>query len=457
MENLSRKTRWTTLLGFVLVSLVLGNAACTTTAERGLPCVVDEDCWDGLSCNGTEACIEGVCVAGEPQPTSSPISIDDDIAHPDFKGLHWSGRGYGLLWVAYGEESDTYEIRFRRLSPTGERLEAAEVVFVREQGIRAFASVWNGSEYGIVWAERDVELQGIRLFFGRVSEAGVPSAAAVELDVDNRRDRQTHSLTLIWTGSQYSLVWSETYDSDYRENEEYSLEFMRFGRDGEMLGEQVELVDSLNQQSRPSIVWNGTEHGLTWVEREYENGNGQSRLYFIRYSDSGELLGETLLLEETGDRLYAPMLVWTGNEFGLAWQHRLSRGYYDSNVIAVEFQRISREGNLLGERATLLEGEDIRLPRLTWAETRYHLSWMSANRDEQSPNYGLMDFYLGRLTPQRDALENRLVAQRNIDTQTDFEYSLVHTEDAHALAYVGYEDSHYGNDHLFFAPLPCPL
>lgn len=84
----------------------------------------------------------------------------------------------------------------------------------------------------------------------------------------------------------------------------------------EKQGDDVRLTNADGYSRVPSLVWTGTEYGVTW----YDYRDGNQEIYFARISASGAKQGDDLRLTNADGRYSeSPSLVWTGTEYGVAW------------------------------------------------------------------------------------------------------------------------------------------
>lgn len=65
----------------------------------------------------------------------------------------------------------------------------------------------------------------------------------------------------------------------------------------------------------PSLVWTGTEYGVTWEDTR----DGNYEIYFARINSAGVKQGGDIRITNYAGASQSPVLVWTGAEYGLAW------------------------------------------------------------------------------------------------------------------------------------------
>jgi hypothetical protein len=168
------------------------------------------------------------------------------------------------------------------------------------------STVWTGSEHGLVWTTCGVGGNN-NLHFLRVSENGNPIGSPLQLTNSNG-----NSLTpsLVWNGSEYGLSWMNDKTGDFE------IYFTRLSEEGNQIGNEIQISQSPHYSGNPSLVWNGSEYGLAWCDE------GSGSTHFIRLSPEGNQYGGEIDLNGyarcTG---HGPSLVWADDKYGVAWHN----------------------------------------------------------------------------------------------------------------------------------------
>ena len=155
-------------------------------------------------------------------------------------------------------------------------------------------AAWNGSTYGVVWQDDPRNGSGADLRFVQTDGAGQPVGAESEV---YESDRGVVSVDMVWTGSEYGVVWAEERVSNQR-NEIY---FIRLDAAGAPIGADIavtapDLIDS----REPSISWNGLEYGVAWTD---ERGSPVlTDIYFARLDRQGNKIGSSRLYPDQSGR-----------------------------------------------------------------------------------------------------------------------------------------------------------
>jgi hypothetical protein len=96
----------------------------------------------------------------------------------------------------------------------------------------------------------------------------------------------------------------------------------------------------------PSIVWNGSMLGVTWMDGR----DGNQEVYFRTNDMSTGAPGRETRVTSSADWDDHPKLCWTGSEFGLSWIHE------SKNKFSLMFRRMDASGGTLGSAKTLIRG-----------------------------------------------------------------------------------------------------
>jgi len=220
--------------------------------------------------------------------------------------LAWNGAEYGVVWVDARSGIDN-EVYFNRLDAAGTRLGAD--VRLTEPGFGGTSPdiAWNGSEYGVVWSDVD-------LYFARVDRTGLLIGDAIRVTAPPGGGGRP---SIVWTGADYGIVYtrSDSYGA-FRE-----IRFARVDGSGHVLAVDM-LVTSTpveNDGYGPfpaSLVWTGSEYGLVWRDLRI---SGNPELFFARLTATGAKIGDDVRITNDPANLRRPSLAWTGLEYAVAW------------------------------------------------------------------------------------------------------------------------------------------
>jgi hypothetical protein len=164
---------------------------------------------------------------------------------------------------------------------------------------------WNGTEYGIIWADnRDGSW---KIFFNRISAEGELIGSNVRITNTSGGSRDT---SFVWTGTEYGVAWEDSRDG----NEE--IYFNRISASGGLIGSDVRISNASGGSRDASLIWTGTEYGIAW--EDFRDGNWE--IYFSRISAEGDLIGSHLRVTNAYGESRNASLVWTGTGYGISWE-----------------------------------------------------------------------------------------------------------------------------------------
>ncbi|HEV8701600.1 MAG TPA: putative metal-binding motif-containing protein [Candidatus Polarisedimenticolia bacterium] len=313
---------------------------------------IDNNC-DGQADNGI-AC-QGSCFP--PNKIGADIRVTNDTSQSIEPSLVWTGSEFGVAWSDFRDGND--EIYFAHLDPSGSKI-GTDIRVTNNPARSTMASlVWTGSEYGLAWADnRDGNYE---IYFKRLGPAG--TFVTGDLRVTNAA-RDSIRPSLVWSGTGYGLAWS-----DLRDDYNGELYFALLDASGSKIGADVRLTDHPRISSNPSLAWTGSRFGIAF--RDDRNG-GEGDVYFVGVGASGTKLAEEIRVTTTSTLFVAPSLVWTGSEYGVAWDSKT-----DAQPVHVVFARLDPTGNRIGGEVRVDGSPDgSSLPSLVWNGDEYGVTWV---------------------------------------------------------------------------------
>ena len=286
------------------------------------------------------------------------ISVDDTY---DSNGLSlvWTGIEYGVAWSDYRDGNA--EIYFARIDSNGTKIGSDTRISVDDTYDSIDSSlVWTGTEYGVAWTDyRDVSSS---IYFARIDANGTKIGNDTRISVDDTYSSRKPSL--VWTGSEYGISWEDGRDADFE------IYFARIDANGTKIGSgtRISPSDTYDSQS-PSLIWTGTQFGLAWGDER----DIFSSIYFARIDANGTKIGsDTRISVDDAYDSDNPSLVWTGTEFGVAWEN-----YRDGDFWEIFFGRIDANGTKIGSdtRISVDDTYNSEFPFLVWTGSEYGISW----------------------------------------------------------------------------------
>ena len=432
----------------LLLALALSLlAGCLDWAppERGSDGSVDADTEidSDLDHEGSDADSDEVIVADADETEHScskigeeiQVTVSDDMGSSQ-PSLVWTGSGYGLTWDDERDSEDGLrEIYFQRISERGE-LVGSEVrittndgdsrhsslawadgehgygvawdetgvlldyettvffAYISEEGVVVSPNVrvsdagghsfspfllWAGNEYGVAWLDQRDSSQEI--YFGRISaEGGDLLGLDVRITDDSTTTYET-SPSLVWTGSEYGLAWHGE-----RETNMEDLHFMRISQEGIRVRDTVMVSAAASFSSRqPSLVWAESEYGVAWSD----DRDGDQEIYYTRISPDGVVQNPVYRITNESGYSGSPSLVWTGYEYGVAWEDERDENGIDMYGTEIYFSRLSDRGIPSNTDIRITESNrPSRRPSLAWTGTEYGVAWED-ERDGEAEIYFL--------------------------------------------------------------------
>ena len=101
---------------------------------------------------------------------------------------------------------------------------------------------------------------------------------------------------------------------DYRVGN-WEIYFARVSGEGDKIGSDVRISDAMGWSNFPSLVWNGSEYGVSWEDDREDN----HEIYISRISVDGTEIGDEVRITNYEGASWSPSLVWTGSEYSVSW------------------------------------------------------------------------------------------------------------------------------------------
>jgi len=169
-----------------------------------------------------------------------------------------------------------------------------------------------------------------------------------------------HAMSIVWAGDQFGLAWVDDRDGN---NEIY---LGRVSPAAEELGAETRETDAAGDSFDPSIAWSGSEFGLAW----YDTRDGSEEIYFARIDGASAKIGADVRVTNASGVSAHPSLVWSGSEYGLAWDDQR-----DGNA-EIYFVRMSAGGAASGAEVRVTDATGVSSrPSLQWTGSRYCMAW----------------------------------------------------------------------------------
>jgi hypothetical protein len=369
---------------------------------------------------------DGALSRGAQHPVVYDVRITNDVNDSKYPSLVWTGSEYGVAWEDTREGYQ--ELYFTRIGPVGIKIgDDMKIGTNDEYSSLQPTLVWRGTEYGVSFEDyRDGWPQ--QVYFTRVSKLG--STMMSDKRASGEDSIYAHSPSLAAAGMEYGVVWEDVFEGTSE------IYFARMSSTGQKIGSEKRLTVNYNTDSKsPSIAWNQAGYGVAW----HDDREGTPEIFFTIIDSSGSKIIDDVMISEDDDNYSInPCLVWTGSEYGVAWEdsRELNKQIY--------FARIDSSGSKTRSTDTKISVsyEYSDQPSLVWNGSEYAVAW-SDFKD------GNREIFLARITSNGIKLGNdkRVTEDDNYSSYTP---SLAASGMEYGVAWV---DERNGNTEIYFARL----
>jgi hypothetical protein len=289
---------------------------------------------------------DGIKKSDEERMTNAPNSSD----YPE---IVWNGEDYGMTWQDL-RNGISYEVYFKEICANPEKLGSELKVTDTSNDSWHPSLVWTGSEYGVSFSDKR-DSDNPEIYFARLDSSGNKIGSEVRVTFDYEASGTS---SLVWTGNEYGVSWMQHISFEF-----YSIYFARLDSSGNKIGSDVRVTNAYPYSLYPSLVWTGTEYGISWEDRR--DGNFRE-IYFARVDSSGSKIGSEIRVTYDSANSYSPSLVWTGSEYGISW----------SDSWEIYLARLDSSGNKIGSDIRITyDSEGSYRPSLVWTGSEYAVSW----------------------------------------------------------------------------------
>ena len=210
----------------------------------------------------------------------------------------WTGSEFGVDWE--DARSGTREIFLARLTAAGAKIGSDYLVTAGSNGSYSPSLAWSGSEFAAAY--EDIRNANYETYFSRMTSAGVKIGSDVRMSSD---PDSSFASVIAWSGSEFGVSWHDNRPGNFE------IYFARMSAAGVKVGSDVRLTFSSVESRDPSIVWTGSEFGIS-----YTRTSTQWDIYFVRVSVAGAKIGGDSPLANGTQSAGSSSLAWTGSEFG---------------------------------------------------------------------------------------------------------------------------------------------
>ena len=289
----------------------------------------------------------------------------------------WGSNEFGLAWIDF-RDGNAGELYFMRINPNSPYRIGNERRITWHPGHHAYfpSITWSGSEYGLAWSDN---CSGwAEIYFIRLN-----SDNGQVIDDEKRitwdENGTTNNPSLAWSGSEYGVAWNEQVQDNWE------IFFTHFSSTGHRIGDTRRITWFEKNSTHPSLVWSGNEFSVAWMD---QRSNYLSQLYFARIDPgTGQRISEEIRLTHHDKSTSVPSLAWSGSEIGLAWcDNRNGADLYFVRIDPLTGNKID-----VDQRITWNSSPG-GLPSLVWNGCEFGLAWCD-NRN------GNTEIYFTRIDP----------------------------------------------------------
>ena len=307
-------------------------------------------------------------IAADGTKSGTDVRITEDPHESWEPSLVWIGTEYGVSW--YDDRDGPTEIYFARIAASGTKI-GGDVRITNDVSSSGYPSLaWTGSEYGVSWM--DCRDGNDEIYFARIAANGAKIGADVRITYDGYDIEGT---SLVWTYMEYGVSWMGYRDGNWE------IYFARIAANGVKIGADVRITNDPDSSENPSLVWTGTQYGVSWMG--YRDGNWE--IYFTRLSANGVKIGADVRITNDPDSSENPSLVRAGTEYGMSCVDNREGNF------EIYFTRLSANGKKIGSDVRITNDPHYKdSPSLVWTGTEYGVSWY----DDRDGNY---EIYFARI------------------------------------------------------------
>ncbi len=163
---------------------------------------------------------------------------------------------------------------------------------------------FDGERFGITLATSTGHWQSQFLAISPSGQLQVPATAMTRTVADSMAG------PLLFEAGVYASAWED------RRGNSFDIFFNRFDRDGSKLAPDLQVTSERGFSIQPDLAWTGEEYLLVWAD---DAGSNRYRVYGVRISRDGALLGNRVELTGPSEDARAPRLALGKTGAGLVY------------------------------------------------------------------------------------------------------------------------------------------
>jgi hypothetical protein len=202
-------------------------------------------------------------------------------------------------------------------------------------------------------------------YFKLITSDGLDASAEVEVSQINA---DAYAGPVEWSGNSFfTAFW------DARQAANYEVYVARFRSDGlKIQGSERRVTDAPDFSLNPAVVWTGDEYVVAWDDRRSRADGGFPQIFARRFSETGDPIGSEALVSPPGEPGEYPALALGERTLGLTYVTLNDEGVAEARFVALDFE--------LEEAAppvTLPISRFANAPAIAFAGGRYLVAWGS--------------------------------------------------------------------------------
>lgn len=310
-------------------------------------------------------------------PADAVVSAEHPVADPVESRRHGDqsqvavasdGEAFLVVW----RDSPLRGISAGRVGPGGEILDPIDISVTPEGGGRPAVS-WDGTNYLVVWEQRDRGLGSTGVFGARVT----PEGSVLDPDpITIATGRGRGSPAVAFNGTHHLVVWDAPDEDVDWERDLYGARIDPAGTVVDPVG--IPIATGPGQHGGPAVASDGVDFLVVWTDGSYD----EKDIFAGRVSAGGVVLdGEGFAVTDAPSGQWAPAVAWDGSHYLTAWTD--DRGEDDSDVIGA---RVSPSGAVDGPELVIAGGpEDDFFPSLASSGAGAYVVWGEYPRARAHP------------------------------------------------------------------------